>query len=163
MLITGGAGFIDSHLADHLIENGHSVAIVDNDSTGGKEMFRPERGTLRLMSAVSAGYMGRLRTASMRSLISLAHVSLIGPLRNRCANLHTNAHGTVNVLQLCLRYSVPRLLYASSMTAYGRSGVSPTLEETPCEPISHYAITKYPGERYVRATPNVQSWTSIFA
>jgi UDP-glucose 4-epimerase len=66
------------------------------------------------------------------------HVSLIGSFTDPVHDLRTNVQGTVNVLQLCLRYRVPRLLYASSMTAYGRNGVLPTPEATPCEPISYY-------------------------
>jgi UDP-glucose 4-epimerase len=58
----------------------------------------------------------------------------------------------VNVLQLCLRYHVPRLLYASSMTVYGNTDILPTPEETPCQPVSYYGITKYAGERYVHTT-----------
>jgi UDP-glucose 4-epimerase len=60
--------------------------------------------------------------------------------------------GTVNVLQMCVKHRVPRLLYASSMQSYGVTDVVPTPEETPCRPGSYYGITKYAGERYVHAT-----------
>jgi UDP-glucose 4-epimerase len=60
--------------------------------------------------------------------------------------------GTLNVLQLCLKYKVPRLLYASSMTIYGNGGAVPTPETERCWPDSYYGITKLAGERYVHAT-----------
>jgi len=66
--------------------------------------------------------------------------------------LRTNVQGTLNVLQLCLKYHVPRLLYASSMTVYSSASPLPTPEEAPCQPISYYGITKYAAERYVQTT-----------
>jgi UDP-glucose 4-epimerase len=79
-------------------------------------------------------------------------VSLIGSFTDPFTDLHTNVEGTLNVLQLCIKYRVPRLQYASSMTVYGRDETLPTPEETPCAPISYYGITKQAGERYVHTT-----------
>jgi UDP-glucose 4-epimerase len=79
-------------------------------------------------------------------------VSLIRSFTDPVVDLRTNVEGTVNVLQLCVKYRVSRLLYASSMTVYGHTDVLPTPEETPCQPISYYGITKYAAERYVRTT-----------
>src|SRR5204863_7356484 len=67
-------------------------------------------------------------------------------------DLRTNVEGTLNILQLCIKYRVPRLLYASSMTLYGNSANVPTPEIEPCSPGSYYGITKYAAERYVHAT-----------
>ena len=152
VLVTGGAGFIGSHLADHLIESGHTVVVVDNESTGRREnvpaqakYFKADVSRLdELEAAFASGVDAVCHIAG--------HVSLIGSFTDPVKDLRTNVQGTVNVLQLCLRYRVPRLLYASSMTAYGRNGVLPTPEDTPCEPISYYGITKYAGERYVHTT-----------
>src|SRR5262249_49995051 len=79
-------------------------------------------------------------------------VSLIRSFSDPVTDLRTNVAGTLNVLKLCLKYRVPRLLYASSMTVYGRTEMLPTPEQTPCQPISYYGITKYAGERYVHPT-----------
>jgi UDP-glucose 4-epimerase len=79
-------------------------------------------------------------------------VSLIRAFSDPVVDLHTNVEGTVNVLQLCLKHRVPRLLHASSMTVYGTGEPLPTPEEAPCAPISYYGITKYAAERYVHAT-----------
>src|SRR5262249_30727829 len=67
-------------------------------------------------------------------------------------DLRTNVQGTLNVLRMCLRYRVPRLLYASSMQVYGATDLVPTPEDAPCRPASYYGITKYAAERYIHAT-----------
>jgi UDP-glucose 4-epimerase len=79
-------------------------------------------------------------------------VSLIRSFTDPVIDLRTNVQGTVQVLRLCVKYRVPRLLYASSMTVYGSTDVLPTPEETPCRPVSYYGITKYAAERYVHTT-----------
>jgi UDP-glucose 4-epimerase len=68
------------------------------------------------------------------------------------ADLNVNTLGTINVLQACIQHRVPRLLFASSMTIYGDPAVVPTPEDTPPDPLSYYAITKYAAERYVHTT-----------
>jgi UDP-glucose 4-epimerase len=79
-------------------------------------------------------------------------VSIIRSFADPVADLRTNVEGTLNILQLSLRYKVPRLLYASSMTAYGDCRVVPTPESEPCRPDSYYGITKHAAERFVHAT-----------
>jgi UDP-glucose 4-epimerase len=79
-------------------------------------------------------------------------VSLIRSFADPSRDLHTNVLGTINVLRLCLKYRVPRLLYASSMTVYGDTTILPSSEDILCRPVSYYGITKYAAERYVDAT-----------
>jgi UDP-glucose 4-epimerase len=79
-------------------------------------------------------------------------VSIIRAYDNPVADLRTNVEGTLQVVQMCLRHRVPRLVYASSMTAYGDASLVPTPETEPCRPDSYYGITKYAAERYVHAT-----------
>jgi UDP-glucose 4-epimerase len=152
VLITGGAGFIGSHLAARLVGEGHHVFVFDNEATGRRENV-----------AAAARYIqgdvtrpADLERAFGTGLDTVCHiagqVSLIRSFTDPVSDLRTNVEGTVNVLQLCLKYRVPRLLYASSMTVYGHTDVLPTPEEMPCRPISYYGITKYAAERYVRTT-----------
>jgi UDP-glucose 4-epimerase len=79
-------------------------------------------------------------------------VSLVRAYTHSSLDLRTNVEGTVNVLQLCLKYRVPRLLYASSMTVYGHTATLPIAEDSSCRPVSYYGITKYAAERYVHVT-----------
>jgi len=119
VLVTGGAGFIGSHLTDRLLADGYEVFAT------------------QAFDAVChiAGQ------ASIRVSFSEPEV-----------DLWTNVVGTVNVLSACLDYGVPRLVHASSMTAYGEPSLIPTPEGVACVPVSYYGVTKYAAERYVHVT-----------
>jgi UDP-glucose 4-epimerase len=152
VLVTGGAGFIGSHLADRLVADGHAVVVIDNESTG-------RRANVPAAARYLPGDVSRfddLEPAFAGGLDAVCHVagqvSLIRSFSDPVADLRTNVQGTVQVLRLCLKYRVPRLLYASSMTVYGGTDVLPTPEETPCRPVSYYGITKHAAERYVHTT-----------
>ncbi|MBA3255286.1 MAG: NAD-dependent epimerase/dehydratase family protein [Pyrinomonadaceae bacterium] len=152
ILVTGGAGFIGSHLADRMAEEGHTVLVIDNESTGRRENVpaaaRYIKGDVTRLDELEPAF-----TFGLNAVCHIAgQVSLIGSFTDPMTDLRTNVLGTLNVLQLCIKYHVRRLLYASSMTVYGGSEVLPTPEETPGQPISYYGITKYAGERYVHTT-----------
>jgi UDP-glucose 4-epimerase len=152
ILVTGGAGFIGSHLAERLVNDGHEVVVLDNESTGRrKNVPAPARYTKGDVSR-----LGELEPAFTSGLDAVCHiagqVSLIRSFTDPAADMRTNVVGTLNVLQLCLKYRVPRLLYASSMQAYGATNAVPTPEDTPCRPASYYGITKYAAECYVHTT-----------
>jgi len=152
ILLTGGAGFIGSHLAERFFNEGHDVSVIDNESTGRRENLP---GGVRFFRG-DVAVIADLEPAFVKGLDAVCHVagqvSLIRSFTDPVADLRTNIQGTVNVLQLCLKYRVPRLLYASSMTAYGHMDALPTPETEPCAPVSYYGITKYAAERYVHAT-----------
>lgn len=152
ILVTGGAGFIGSHLADRLAADGHHVVVFDNEATGRRENVPAAARYIK--GDVACAH--ELEQAFATGLAAVCHiagqVSLIRSFTDPLTDLRTNVEGTVNVLQLCVKYRVPRLLYASSMTVYGHTDVLPTPEETSCRPTSYYGITKYAAERYVRTT-----------
>ena len=152
VLVTGGAGFIGSHLCRRLLADGHSVSVVDNESNGQRECVPSQAWYLK-------GDVIRpeeIEPAFARGLDAVCHiagqVSIVRSFSDPVADLRTNVEGTVNVLKLCIKYKVPRLIYASSMTLYGDCKTVPISEEQPCLPDSYYGITKYAGERYVHAT-----------
>jgi UDP-glucose 4-epimerase len=152
ILVTGGAGFIGSHLAERLVGIGHDVVVIDSEATGRAEHV-PEGAEYRVGDVTR---VADLEDAFGTGLDAVAHiagqVSLVRSFTDPLVDLRTNLEGTVNVLGCCLRHRVPRLLYASSMTVYGHNGKLPTAEDTPCTPISYYGITKYAAERYVHTT-----------
>ncbi|OQY14607.1 MAG: hypothetical protein B6I30_00065 [Desulfobacteraceae bacterium 4572_187] len=151
-LVTGGAGFIGSHLAHGLLENHYSVVVLDNESTGFRKNVPEDacyiKGDVQnksdVQKAFSKGIDVVFHVAGQASTIKSFHDPL--------SDLRTNLMGTVNVLQMCLEMKVPRILFASSMTCYGNPEKVPTTEDHPCLPISYYGITKYAAERYVHAT-----------
>ena len=152
VLVTGGAGFIGSHLVERLVNEGHEVVVLDNEATGRRENV--PASAWYITGDVSR--LDDLEPAFAAGLDAVCHVagqvSLIRSFTDPATDLRTNVLGTLNVLQMCLKYRVARLLYASSMQAYGATDVVPTPEDTPCRPASYYGITKYAAERYVHAT-----------
>jgi UDP-glucose 4-epimerase len=152
ILVTGGAGFIGSHLSRRLVSEGHVVSVVDNESNGRGESVPSGAHYLRCDVTVPAS----VEPAFARGLDAVCHiagqVSIIRAFSDPIADLRTNVEGTLNILQLCLRYKVPRLIHASSMTLYGDCRTVPTPETEPPNPDSYYGITKQAAERYIHAT-----------
>lgn len=152
ILVTGGAGFIGSHIAEALLERGHKVTVFDNESTG-RRADVPDgaafiRGDVRDLDAVMNAF--ELGIDAVYHIAGQASIRL--SFADPAADLAVNTQGTINILQACLRYRVPRLLFASSMTIYGTPSLVPTPETAFPDPISYYAITKYAAERYVHTT-----------
>ncbi len=152
ILVTGGAGFIGSHVVDHLLERGFRVVVIDNESTGTRAQVNPSaefvsgdvRNPADLAPIFAAGVDAVLHIAGQASI----RLSFQDP----AADLNVNTLGTINVLQQCVAHQVPRLLFASSMTIYGNTEIVPTPETTAPNPASYYGVTKYAAERYVHLT-----------
>ena len=152
VLITGGAGFIGIHLARRLLADGHEVIAADNESNG--DLSLVPRGAKAVRADVTKPE--ELDPVFARGIDAVCHiagqVSIIKAFSDPVGDLRTNTEGTVQTLKLCVKYKVPRLLYASSMTLYGDCKVVPTPESEPCVPDSYYGITKFAAERYVHST-----------
>jgi len=152
VLITGGAGFIGSHLTRRLLADGHEVAVLDNESTGRRENVPNAADYTR----ADVTRPTELEPVFARGLDAVCHlagqVSIVRSFSDPVADLRTNTEGTVNVLRMCLKYQIPRLVYASSMTVYGDTQTVPTPETEPACPDSYYGITKFAAERYVHST-----------
>jgi len=152
VLVTGGAGFIGSHLTEGILAARHRVVVIDNESTGRRENVPGGatfiRGDVANLKELEVAFEG-----GVDAVCHIAgQVSIIRSFTDPVADLRTNVQGTINVIQLCLKHKVPRLLYASSMTNYGQTEVLPIPETHPCEPTSYYGITKFAAERYVHTT-----------
>lgn len=151
-MVTGGAGFIGIHLTRRLLSEGHEVFVVDDESNGDPALVPPDahytRGDVKKPEEVEGVFA--------RGLDAVCHiagqVSIIKAFSDPVADLRTNTEGTVQILKLCVKHKVPRLVYASSMTLYGDCKTVPTPESEPCVPDSYYGITKFAAERYVHAT-----------
>jgi UDP-glucose 4-epimerase len=152
ILVTGGAGFIGSHMAEALINQGYEVIVIDNESTGFLENI--PKGAHYIKGDVSN--KEDLNKAFDQDPDAVFHIagqaSTIKSFNDPCGDLNTNVIGTINIIESCLETKVPRLLYASSMTCYGHPEKIPTPIDSVCRPISYYGITKYAAERYVHAT-----------
>ena len=150
VLVTGGAGFIGSHLCDALVARGDRVTALDDLSTGRREHLA---AAVELVQASVADADAVGRAFAARHFDAVLHVagqaSIAKSYDDPGRDLTTNVVGTLNVVSAAIATDVPRLVYASSMTAYGEPQRVPTPESEPCVPVSYYGVTKYAAERYV--------------
>lgn len=152
-LVTGGAGFIGSHIVERLVAMGKSVRVFDNFSFGSKENLNGigERveilsGDLLDLDAVQRAMKGVqvvFHQAALRSVpFSVEHPTLV----NR-----VNVEGTLNVLTAARDAKVGRVVFASSSSVYGEEKKLPSSEQQLLHPISPYAVSKLAGEHYCNA------------
>jgi nucleoside-diphosphate-sugar epimerase len=149
-LVTGGAGFIGSHLVDALLEQGLRVRVLDNFSTGSPANLLHRRGEVEVLEGdireLDACYQGCRGVDVVYHQAALPSVprSIADPLTSHAVN----ADGTLNMLIAARDAGVRRFVFASSSSIYGNTPVSPKHEGlTPC-PLSPYAISKLAGEQY---------------
>jgi UDP-glucose 4-epimerase len=153
VLITGGAGFIGSHLADLLLEEGHSVTVVDN-LCNGKMSNLENAEKYPQFHLVQADIRHSVELKGIFSDIDwvfhLAALPGVVPSLERPRDyFETNVDGTYNVLEASHQAGVKRFLYAASASCYGKAEQSPISETAPINPQSPYALTKHLGEQLV--------------
>lgn len=152
VLVTGGAGFIGSHMVDRLIKDGYEVSVFDNFSTGYKENIPTGVSVIK----GDTSNVKDVQKAFEKPIDIVFHIagcaSTITSFSNPLGDIQANFLGTVNVVNACIEKQIPRLLFASSMTVYGYVEKIPTSENAPTKPISYYGISKYAAERFIHAT-----------
>ena len=150
VLVTGGAGFIGSHLAEALLARGDEVTVLDNLQTGLRENV-PDGARLVVGNVAEAETVLETARTGFDAVLHVAgQASISRSFDDPGSDLAVNVGGTLNVLRACRELSIPRLVYASSMTVYGEPDVTPTPETAPCRPVSYYGVTKYAAECYVQ-------------
>jgi len=142
-LVTGGCGFIGSHLALRLAEMGHEVTVLDTDISHTPS----HRNITVVMKDITSERIHLYDAKWVFHLAALADV--IPSITNPWVYHWNNVHGTVNLLQNCLAQGVEKLVYASSTSIYGDILKVPTTEDAPANPQYPYALTKYLAEQYV--------------
>lgn len=152
-LVTGGAGFIGSHLVDRLLSAGHQVAVLDNFSTGRPENLAHLAGVARLtLNQVDVADYEAIRPlfAGVDWVFHLAALADIVPSIQRPLDYHhANVDGTISVLEAARLAGVKRFVYAASSSCYGIPDLFPTPETAPIRPQYPYALTKNLGEQMV--------------
>ena len=149
VLLTGGAGFIGSHVADRLINGGHEVAIVDDLSTGKRENV--SEGVKLYVRNVRSGCAEVFEEFRPRALChQAAQMDVRRSVREPDFDADVNVLGTVRLLQNCVRYGVEKVVFASTGGAvYGQQQEFPAAEDHPQYPLSPYGVSKLAGERYL--------------
>jgi UDP-glucose 4-epimerase len=152
VLVTGGAGFIGSHLVDRLVADGHVVTVLDNlatglesNLTGVKDKIHFVNGDIRDLETVRACVAEQEIVYHQAALGSVPR-SIADPITSNAVNVD----GTLNLLTAAKDSGVKRFLYASSSSVYGDTPTLPKVETMPTKPQSPYALTKLAAEEYCR-------------
>ena len=154
ILLTGGAGFIGSHVADALLVRGHDVVVVDDLSTGRRENV-PAKASFRQGSICDEAFLARVFDEFAPELVShqAAQTSVSISTREPLRDAQTNVLGSVALLEQCARRKVQRIVYASTGGAvYGEvPGDERATVRYPARPLSPYACSKFAVECYLGA------------
>ena len=150
ILVTGGAGYIGSHVVYELIDQGHDVTILDDMSLGLEENIDPRsifsQGSTHsdsdLDSVLSVGFDGIIHLAAWKA----AGESMTDPAKYA----HNNLIGTINLLNACDRHGIKRFVFSSTSSVYGNPEYIPIDENHPTEPISYYGETKLQVEKNLK-------------
>jgi UDP-glucose 4-epimerase len=150
-LVTGGAGFIGSHMVERLLNEGHHVTVLDNFSTGRPQNLNHLKDNPNLvvqevdianLQAITPLFEGIAWVFHMAAL-----ADIVPSIRNPLAYYHSNVTGTLSVLEAARSAKVKRFLYTASSSCYGLPDVFPTPETAAIHPMYPYALTKYLGEQ----------------
>ena len=152
-LVTGGAGFIGSHLVEHLVAAGHEVVVLDDFSTGRRENLGAVAGRVHLIEgSVTDADVCRRAIADVNCVFHHAAVTSVQGSVDEPLTAHdVNATGTLNILLGARDARVQRVVYAGSTSAYGNPATLPNSEDHVTRPLSPYAASKLAGEEYCSA------------
>ncbi len=157
-LITGGAGFIGSHIVQALLQRGEKVRVLDNFATGKRENIKPFLDRIELFEGdIRSYHIVREAVAGVDFVLHQAALpSVPRSVRDPITSNEVNVVGTLNMLDAARDAKIKRLVYASSSSIYGDLETLPKTEDMLPKPLSPYAVAKLAGEKYC------QVFTSIY-
>ncbi|MBW9221114.1 SDR family oxidoreductase [Methanothermococcus sp. SCGC AD-155-M21] len=147
LLITGGAGFIGSHVVDASLENNYNITVLDNLITGNLENLKNKK-----VKFIKSDIRDKnLNFKDIDAIIHLgAQINVRTSLERPIYDGDVNILGTLNILESMRKYDVEKIVFASSAAVYGNPKYLPVDEDHPKEPMSPYGMSKYCGERYIK-------------
>lgn len=166
-IVTGGAGFIGSHLVRGLLKRGYAVQVIDNLATGRLEnleglaegfgdAFRFAEADIRDLAAMKRLFKNAEAVFHEAAIPSVQR-SVDNPLDSNSANVD----GFLNVLVAAKEWRIPKVVYASSSSVYGDSEILPKIESMTADPLSPYAVSKYAGELYGKVFSDIYGISNI--
>lgn len=163
-LVTGGAGFIGSHLVDRLLVEDHDVCVIDDLSSGHIANLEQatQKGVRFFQTSINDDLNDFFAQENFDAVIHLAacpkpQFSIEHPGLTH----QINVEGTINVLECARKFNVGRFVLASSAAIYGSSSALPLFEDTPAEPLSPYALHKLVGEEYLAAYHRIYAMKTV--
>jgi UDP-glucose 4-epimerase len=155
ILVTGGAGFIGSHIVEKLLENNHKVTVIDNLITG-KIQNLPINITFYHLDILTPDIEKIFAKEKPEVVIHhAAQVSVQESLKNPLNDCSQNILATINILEMCKKYKVRKIIYASTAAVYGIPQYFPIDEKHPTLPISFYGLSKLTSEYYIQLYSNL--------
>lgn len=150
VLVTGGAGFIGSHVIEKLFSKGYEIVVVDNFVTGRRSNIKSNIKVLDI--DINSEKMRNVFQELLPEFVIhlAAQTSVSSSVKSPKKDAQTNIIGTVNLLELCKEFSVKKIIYTSSAAVYGNNEHLPILENYPLVPTSPYGISKLVGENYIK-------------
>jgi len=151
VLVTGGAGFIASHIVDELIKLKHHVCIVDNLSTGNDENINDE-ATFYKCDITEMDKLKLIFQVEQPEVVihHAAQIDIQTSLKKPAFDAENNIVGTINILECCREFGVRKIIYPSSAAVYGDPKYLPVDENHVVDPISFYGISKHTPEHYIK-------------
>ena len=163
VLVTGGGGFIGSHLVDRLLHDGNEVRVLDNFATGHRENLLEVDGNVELVEGDIQSYE-RVHNA-VRGCELVFHLAALPSvprsIQDPLTSTASNVTGTLNVLLAARDEAVRRVVYASSSSVYGPQSEFPQKEDVAIRPISPYGVSKLAAEGYCRAFTRVYGLETV--
>jgi len=151
-LITGGAGFIGSNISEHLVQQGKSVRVFDNFSSGKRENLAAFEDNIEIINSDLRVFEAVRR--AMEGVRYVLHLGAVPSVVRSVEDPHTtnqvNVTGTLNVLIAARDAGVKRVVFSSSSSVYGDTPTLPKSEDMPSSPLSPYGVQKLSGEYYCR-------------
>ena len=150
ILVTGGAGFIGSHIVNAYINLGHDVFVIDDLSSGKKEFINPKANFYQLNI-----HSPEVKTILEKEKINVinhhaAQISVSESVSDPSFDANSNIIGTLQLLQNAVSFNIEKFIFASTGGAmYGKQKIFPAGEEHPCQPLSPYGISKLSAENYI--------------
>lgn len=159
ILVTGGAGFIGSHVLDELLKKGYAVRVLDSFVSGKRDRI-PEgveviEGDVRDIAVLTEAMKGVAKVVHLAALVSVA-ASMEEPLETH----DVNVTGTANVFETARKNGIARIVYASSAAVYGDEPTLPKREDTALAPKSPYALSKFLDEEIAEAYQRIYDFSS---
>src|SRR5678815_1665093 len=150
-LVTGGAGFIGSHLSEELVRRGHTVRVADSLITGKRSNLDHVHGVEFLEGDLADEAFARRAVEGIEYVLHQAAIpSVPRSVKDPIASNRANVDATLNVLVAARDAGVKRLVFAGSSSAYGNTATLPKREDMPSSPLSPYALQKVVGEEYLQ-------------
>lgn len=162
-LVTGGAGFIGSHISERLLRDGHGVRVLDNFVSGKESNLKDLGGEVELVRGDIRD--PQVLAEAMKGVYVVFHEAALGSVPRSVADPVTthevNLTGTLNVLLAARDAGVRRVVYASSSSVYGETKELPKREDIKPQPLSPYALSKLAGEHYITIFKQVYGFEAV--